>query len=234
MGMYALTVDSARVRAGSWRGSTDLAYLVPLSAASTLTPHALSHIRGRLRADGFSEVVTAAVGPSERDVLEADGFAQHEMLHLLRHDLRDPLPPLPGRRRGLRRGRHRDRPTILRVDAATFDSFWQLDLDGLLESVRATPAARVRVVRDPDVVGYAVTGRAGAQGYLQRLAVAPHRQGEGLGIDLVADGLHWLRRRGASVCWVNTQEANAAALSLYEKLGFVAAQHQLTVLRREL
>ena len=38
MGMSALTVDSARVRAGSWRGSTELAYLVPLSGAATLTP----------------------------------------------------------------------------------------------------------------------------------------------------------------------------------------------------
>ena len=234
MGMYALTVDSARVRAGSWRGSPDLAYLVPLSGASTLTPDALSHIRARLRADGFSEVVTAAVGPSERDVLQADGFAQHEMLHLLRHDLRDPLPPVPAHNRGLRKGRRRDHAAILHDDAATFDPFWQLDLDGLLESIRATPAARLRVARDPDVVGYAVTGRAGNQGYLQRLAVAPHRQGQGLGIDLVADGLHWLRRRGASVCWVNTQEANGAALSLYEKLGFAPAQHQLTVLRRAL
>ena len=38
MGMNALTIDSARVRAGSWRGSDDLAYLVPLSGASTSPP----------------------------------------------------------------------------------------------------------------------------------------------------------------------------------------------------
>ena len=36
MGMYALTAETARVRAGSWRGRDDLAYLVPLSAAASL------------------------------------------------------------------------------------------------------------------------------------------------------------------------------------------------------
>ena len=233
MGMYALTVDSARVRAGSWRGSSELAYLVPLSGAATLTPSALARIRGRLRENGFTSVVTAAVGPSERDVLEADGFAEHERLHLLRHDLRA-IPDRPSREVGLRRARRGDRPAILDVDAKTFEPFWQLDLDGLLESIHATPTARVRVIGDHDVVGYAVTGRSGTQGYLQRLAVDPSRQGEGLGIALVADGLQWLRRRSANVCWVNTQEANAAALGLYEKLGFVPASHHLTVLRRDL
>ena len=69
MGMYALTAETARVRAGSWRGRDDLAYLVPLSAAATLTPAALAQIRARLRDDGFDAVVTAAVGPSERDML---------------------------------------------------------------------------------------------------------------------------------------------------------------------
>ncbi|NDH98561.1 MAG: GNAT family N-acetyltransferase, partial [Actinobacteria bacterium] len=122
----------------------------------------------------------------------------------------------------------------LDVDRQTFEAFWQLDRDGLYEAINATPATRLRVVRDPDVVGYAVTGRAGTQGYLQRLAVHPDRQGLGLGIDLVADALHWLRRRDVTTCWVNTQEANAAALSLYTRLGFIPARHQLTVLRRDL
>lgn len=234
MGMNALTIDSARVRAGSWRGSDDLAYLVPLSGASTLTPSTLERIRAHLREDGFRSVVTAAVGPSERDMLAADGFTEHEALHLLRHDLQGPLPERPRRAQGLRRGRRRDVDAILDVDRQTFEAFWQLDRDGLNEAINATPTTRLRVVRDPDVVGYAVTGRAGAQGYLQRLAVHPGRQGLGLGINLVADALHWLRRRDVTTCWVNTQEANAAALSLYTRLGFVPAAHQLTVLRRDL
>lgn len=233
MGMYALTADAARVRAGSWRGSADLAYLVPLSGAATLTPRALQQIRDHLRSDGFEAVVTAAVGPSERAMLTADGFTEHESLHLLRHDLRS-IPDRPARSRGLRRGGRRDLDGILTVDHATFETFWQLDRDGLHEAIHATPASRLRVIRDPDVVGYAVTGRSGNQGYLQRLAVHPSHQGRGLGVDLVADSLHWLRRRQVATCWVNTQEANEAALGLYRRVGFVPAAHQLTVLRRDL
>ena len=119
MGMNALTIDSARVRAGSWRGSDDLAYLVPLSGASTLTPSTLERIRAHLREDGFRSVVTAAVGPSERDMLAADGFTEYEALHLLRHDLQGPLPERPRRAQGLRRGRRRNVDAILDVDRQT-------------------------------------------------------------------------------------------------------------------
>ena len=234
MALYPLTIGTARVRAGSWRGSDELAYLVPLTGAATLTPSTLARIRDRLLRDGFSAVVTAAVGPTERRVLEADGFALHELLHLLCHDLGPSLPDPPGRHLSIRRARRRDRDEVLDVDGATFDDFWRLDRHGLAEAIEATPTSRIRVVRDIRVVAYAVAGRAGSQGYLQRLAVDPSVQGRGLGTALVSDALHWLRRRGATTVWVNTQEANQRALALYSKTGFRAAGHQLTVLRRDL
>jgi len=233
MALHTVSVDAARVRTGSWRGSPDLAYLVPVSTASTLTRSALERIRSQLRDSGYQAVVTAAVGPNERAVLLADGFVDHESLHLLSHDLRA-LEPTPQRARGLRRGFRRDYESILEVDSRTFDEFWQLDRDGLKDAIDATPTARLRVVRDPRVMGYAISGRAGAQGYLQRLAVDPERQGQGLGRDLVTDSLQWLRRHGSTICWVNTQIANETAHGLYLDLGFMAAAHQLTVLRRDL
>jgi ribosomal protein S18 acetylase RimI-like enzyme len=234
MALYPLTIGAARVRAGSWRGSHELAYLVPLTGAATLTPPNLARIRDRLRGDGFSAVVTAAVGPTERHMLEADGFAPHELLHLLRHDLSRDLPDPPDRKLGIQRARRHDRGEILAVDQVTFDEFWRLDHDGLAEAIGATPSSRVRVVRNNRVIAYAVSGRTGSQGYLQRLAVDPSVQGRGLGTGLVADSLHWLKRRGAATVWVNTQEANATALELYAKTGFRSAAHQLTVLRRDL
>jgi len=234
MALYPLTIGAARVRAGSWRGSDDLAYLVPLTGAATLTLSTLARIRDRLLHDGFSAVVTAAVGPSERHMLEADGFSAHELLHLLCHDLGRSLPARPGRKVGIRRGRRHERAEILEGDQATFDEFWRLDADGFKEAIDATPASRVRVVHNKRVVAYAVSGRAGSQGYLQRLAVDPAVQGRGLGTALVADSLGWLKRRGAKTVWVNTQEANETALALYAKTGFRSAAHQLAVLRRAL
>ena len=126
---------------------------------------------------------------------------------------------------------------MLAVDHLAFPPFWRFDDQAIDDAVEATPSARFRVGLDPgsdEPVGYAVTGRAGSRGYLQRLAVHPRCQRSGLGTALVADGLRWLRRWGAREVLVNTQEANAAALALYEALGFERERHGLAVLRRDL
>ena len=159
----------------------------------------------------------------------------HERLHLLRHDLHH-LPEGPSI--PLQRAWRRHRPGVLALDGLAFDDFWALDARGLDDAVRATPASRFRIHRDPSgragIVAYAVTGRAGGRGYLQRLAVHPHHQRHGLGTALVADALAWLRRGGADHALVNTQERNTRALSLYLACGFHLEPTGLTVLSRQL
>jgi ribosomal-protein-alanine N-acetyltransferase len=129
---------------------------------------------------------------------------------------------------------------VLELDRLAFDPFWRLDESGLDEAVAATPHTRFRVALANDepgtetVVGYAITGRAGRRGYLQRLAVHPDAQGQGLGLLLVADALRWLRRWRAERAMVNTQLANGRALALYEGVGFRREPSGLSVLGREL
>ena len=61
---------------------------------------------------------------------------------------------------------------VLEVDGRAFDAFWHIDDEGLDHAIRATPQSRFRVAEEDErIAGYAVTGRAGEQGYLQRLAV---------------------------------------------------------------
>ncbi len=123
------------------------------------------------------------------------------------------------------------------VDAASFPRFWQLDEVGLRQAVGATPTARFRIITSGEsgvVAGYAITGRAGREGYVQRLAVRPADQGRGLGRHLALDGLHWLRRRRIRRAIVNTQKGNEAALSFYRHLGFRFAPSDLVVFRRDL
>jgi ribosomal protein S18 acetylase RimI-like enzyme len=178
---------------------------------------------------GFREVITAALGPAEsRGFIEA-GFDVRERLHLLAHDLHD-LPALtPG---GLRRGRRGDRPGALNVDARSFDTFWRLDDEGFEEAMAATPTSRFRVLDDVDhIVGYAVSGRAGPRGFLQRLAVDPEHQRQGWGRALAVDGLRWMKRRGVDRAMVNTQEQNDGALALYQHLGFRLQPGGLAVLQ---
>ncbi len=92
-----------------------------------------------------------------------------------------------------------------------------------------------QVARDPGgIVGYAVCGRAGHRGYVQRLAVTPRCQGRGVGAALLADGLRWLRRWGARDALVNTQEDNRRSLRLYQRTGFVLQADGLSVLELSL
>jgi len=227
-----LTSGNERVRTGPWRGDGRTAYLAPLPDAPLPSPGFLRHCLGELAGRGFTSVITAALAAPERQPFVAIGFAEQERLRLLVHDLRN-LPPLP--HAPLRRARRADRPAVLAVDAATFSSFWRLDEWGLDQAVGATPTTRFRVATHADVVvGYAITGRAGSDGYLQRLAVDPGRQRAGLGRALVLDGLHWLERRGAGRALVNTQVGNDAAYRLYVRLGFRPQPSDLAVLRREL
>jgi ribosomal protein S18 acetylase RimI-like enzyme len=221
-----------RLRVGSWRGDAHVAYIAPLPESGPASTDAVRHCTALLRERGYNEAVTAALAASEANAFLAAGFTVRERLHLLAHELvviDDPKSASP--HVTMRRARRGDRAPALDVDARSFDPFWRLDPAGLDEAVDATPSSRFRVVDGPDgVVGYAVSGRAGARGFLQRLAVDPAARGRGYGSALVLDGLRWMKRRGAARAMVNTQERNNDALRLYERLGFRLQPGGLAVL----
>lgn len=216
-----------RLRLAPWRGDPTIAELAPALAGRPPTQHGIQRGLELVAGRGYRGVVTNALAPEEQHGYLSAGFHIYERLHLLSRSL-DALPVQPPGR--LRRARRRDRPKMLAVDAQAFDPFWQLDELGLAEAIGSTPSVRVRVTAGPTVVGYAVTGRAGPRGYIQRLAVHPDHQHQGWGTALVIDALRWLRRRGADTALVNTQEVNATALALYQRLGFAPRPDGLAVL----
>lgn len=224
-----VTGRGVRLRVRPWRGRSDTAEVSAVPAGAVVTPGLVLVAVERARHRGYDEVVTPALPRGEwRPYVDA-GFSVREELHLLTHDLLD----LPDRgaveqRHHLRRVQRRHRERVLEVDGAAFDPFWRLDADALEDAVRATPSTRFRMERAGG--GYALTGRAGDRGYLQRLAVDPARQGTGLGSALVVDGLWWLRRWRVREALVNTQTGNERAVALYERLGFRRRTDGLAVL----
>lgn len=227
-GVDLISWGPERARAGPWRGDREVAYLNPVADAPAPSAAFVLRCLEQLAAHGYRRVVTGALSPSESSGFLAAGFQVSEQLHLLAHDLtRIPEAPAPV---PLRRGGRGDAETVLAVDHRAFPPFWRLDRDGLHDALRATPQARYRVAGAPGVVGYAITGRAGRRGYVQRLAVDPDHRGAGLGAALVVDGLRWLRRWRVEQAVVNTQLDNGRALALYERLGFRRQPLGLSVL----
>lgn len=221
-----------RARVGVWRGDDRAATVNPVPDTPPLSGQFVDRVLAELRERGFCSAVTGALTPAESLGFLDAGFRVREELHLLEH----PMVELPAPAPGPRRARRADRPAVLDLDARSFDDFWHLDDAGLDEAVRATPSSRFRVVGGPghSVAGYAVSGRAGVRGYLQRLAVDPSTRRQGIGRALVADALAWMGARGVRRALVNTHVGNEAALCLYRSCGFELLPTPLRVLSRDL
>lgn len=217
-------------RLGTWRGNDGLAALT-LGAESPPTPEFVGECVDRLREDGYTSVVTNALTAADSLPFVDAGFRVRERLHLLAHDMSD----IPSSSVTTRRARRRDRAAVLALDTTAFDPFWQLDPTGLTEALAATPTSRFRTIRDPSgIAAYGIAGRAGRQGYIQRIAVDPARRRRGLGRAIIADSLGWLEGRGVRRTVVNTQEKNVGAFHLYEACGFEKLPVGLSVLGRDL
>lgn len=224
----SLTVGKDRFVVGPWHDDPTVAYLSVAPVSAVLTSRAsVERCLAGLTESGYRAAVTAALKPNDAHVFQTAGFEVRERLHVLQHDLSGDLG---GSSHPLRRARRRDRPAVLDVDRLAFESFWHLGPSGLDEALNATSSVRFRVAEADEIVGYAVCGRAYDIGYLQRLAVHPLHLRRGIGAALVQDSLRWLRRRRGRMMLVNTQESNAEALALYQRLGFRMGSDHLTVL----
>lgn len=225
---------TARIR--PWPGEPSTAQLL------TLDHHASPHISvlrswlGELSRLGYTKVRTGAVSVLRVSPYESLRFAVVQELSLLHLELSQKRELLRAET-PLRKPRPGEFFDLAKVDRRAFPERWGLDAAGIEEAAMATPRHRLRVAsagRSSAAVGYAVTGRAGRLAFLQRLAVDPEAQGQGIGGTLVLDSVHWARRWRCTTMAVNTQKENEPALGLYHRAGFVAHPHGLVVLERTL
>lgn len=251
-----LRSGDGRARVRPWWNDPTIAQLTFIDHGVVPTSTVVRVWLGELRARGFSGVRTGAITDAGADSLQRLGFTTLQTLHLLDLSLigwRPPTMPtgLPMRTRKLR---VREVDDAARTDLAAFTDAWAIDRDGIDETCAATPTHRARALDGdagaagdavpgdavpgdagvPALAGYAITGRADHHGYLQRLAVHPAHQGQGVGLSLTLDSLGWMQRRRLTRAVVNTHTDNTAALGLYQRVGFRILPHGLTVLVRRL
>lgn len=225
-----------RLRLRDWAGEAGTGLLIQLTPGSAVSDDSTAAAVESAVAHGYHRLRTSALSHIESEPFLRAGFEPCQQLALLTRPIQSGLPDINGGI-AIRRARRADRPSVLAVDQAAFEPFWQLDQAGLRDALRATPFRHFRVVgndADTALAGYAISGRSGPAGYLQRLAISPHQQGQGAGAALVIDGLRWMARWGATQAWVNTPLHNTGALRLYERLGFEQVPPGLQVLERAL
>lgn len=185
---------------------------------------------------------TGAMYPAAAQPFEAQGFDLYEALCLLERELgpEDAARQPAHRVRRLAR-RHDDqaaevdRRAFAEADATRVDRGGGSTRDDIREIRTATPTHRARCLRvDGVMAAYAISGRAGRDGFLQRLAVDPAFRRRRFAQSLVCDALAWMARHGAQRALVNTAVTNAAALRLYEESGFARTSTTLRVMQLDL
>ncbi len=195
-------------------------------------PGFLQACAGRLCELGAPSVLSPPVPTTARRTWETAGFSDYLKLALMRLSL-DEQPGSPDHL--VVEDNATPMATLLCIDQAAFDPFWRFDEHGMREAIDATSSSTVLVIRDAvgGAAGFAIVGFGSAISYLQRVAVHPDWQGQGMGRSLVRVAARKARAAGARVMLLNTQLDNRPALKLYEQEGFVSLPEPLSLLRCE-
>lgn len=227
-----------RARFGRWPHDDDVVHLVLLDHHMVPTHDDVRRWIGQGRSTGARAIRTGALFPPSTPAFIDAGFSVIDTLRLLELDL------TPGRSSGRERLRRRSSPAPERlrrrqldeaaeIDRRSFPAPWSNDAAALGDIVAATPRTRARCIRlDGRMIAFAITGRAGETGYVQRLAVDPSGRRQGVASLLLADAIGWMRRHHVTRVLVNTAIGNEPATSLYRSCGFVERPERLRILER--
>lgn len=216
----------ARAIARPWNDDVDDAHLRLIRGSATFLAGCVEALGGL----GAAGVASTPLLPANRGIWERAGFVDHLELKLYRRPL-DAAIEKPAAAVAVLEDVPWER--LVTIDASAFEPLWRMSEAALQEAFDATTRATVLATDPgPDPSGFAIVGVAGGTAYLQRIAVDPTRQGEGLGRSLVRAALGWGMRRGAAAMILNTQPDNAASAALYEAEGFAEVAPGLVVLRK--
>ena len=178
--------------------------------------------------------------PGAAALAERSGFVRARALWQLRRSLLAPLPQvkLPDGVSVRRFVVGRDEQALIAVNNRAFDGHpeqggWSVnDVRVREQEPWFDPAGFFLAERDGELVGFHWTKVHGGDqrtdghghepiGEVYVVGVDPSMQGSGLGRALTVEGLRYLRGRGLPQAMLYVDESNTAAIRLYESLGFV-------------
>jgi len=216
----------SRADARPWNDATALASLRLLRGGAVFL-EACTHQLVEL---GAPEVLSPPLPKSARSSWRSAGFTEWIDLALMRMSL-DEQVAAPDHLVVVADDTPIDH--LLAIDSAAFSDFWRFDAHGLTEAIKATGQSSILIIRDGEghPAAFAVVGYGAAISYLQRVAVHPQWQGQGMGRSLVRVAARKARAAGSQVMLLNTQFDNVGAIALYESEGFKLLPEALALLR---
>lgn len=225
-GAVSLRRGWARAEARPWNATVDDALLRVVRGGSGFIAACVE----KLGLAGAPAVLSTPLSRSAKKPWESAGFTDHIDLALMRLGLDEPVP---APQHLVVREEDPDLDAMLEIDRLAFPAFWRFDDLALIESTQATTRSSVLVIKDGDlgIAGFAVVGFGHALSYLQRVAVHPDWQAQGMGRSLVRAAARSASRSGSRAILLNTQFDNTSAIGLYEAEGFVQLPESLAVLK---
>jgi [ribosomal protein S18]-alanine N-acetyltransferase len=144
-----------------------------------------------------------------------------------------PAPETLGATAQMRPATIQDIDEIVGIDHRAFTPHWWHGKDTI--RARITRAVSFTVaLQNKTIVAYAETDISGSNGHINRIAVVPDRQNQGIGALLLQDTLTTLWQNHVKSVTVNTQRDNLAALRLYRRFGFAPTGATVTVWQYQL
>ncbi|MCP3996482.1 MAG: GNAT family N-acetyltransferase [bacterium] len=225
-GRITLRRGWARAEARPWNDDEPQAALRLLRGGSSFLEASSAHLLNL----GASGVISPPLPQSSRRAWSQAGFAPFIDLALMRKSL-DSTDGSPDHLVVERPDT--DIEDLLDIDAAAFQPFWRFNRGALEEAIGATTRSTTLTILGSTgtPIAYAVVGFGSAIAYLQRVAVDPQWQGQGMGRSLVRVVTRKARSSGAKVLLLNTQIDNHSAIGLYEDEGFAKLPEPLSLLR---
>ena len=124
-----------------------------------------------------------------------------------------------------------DADEILLVDRAAFLPLWQQDEHAIFTSLQRN-GFLLKAEWHEVLVGYAAGIWNESYGHINRLAVHPQAQGQGIGKRLLAESISHFHQGGVHRITLNTQVNNTASRQLYEQFGFQMVNCDIQVLTK--
>lgn len=207
---------------GSWRNRQEISSIEEISAVRHL-PALVEQAISQCRQYG-DDLLLALELESHRGRSRLERAGLDHLEEVITYEIETPLVSQAVHRDLRVVPLSRDDHVLLRdlvsLDSAAFPWLWRNSLEEFREYLDS-PRVRVLCIHTQDeLVGYIGVTEFDGWGHIDRVAVQPNRQGEGIGHVAVAVGLDVLMRAGAFRVGLSTQQSNTRSQRLYERLGF--------------